>query len=97
MKEETAEVEEVVVTGYFNRTKQSSTGAEVSVKGEELRKVGSLNMLQAISAFDPSVRTLPNNQWASDPHNVPEISIRGDHGFDLRSSADDTRTNPNDP
>ncbi|MFR7808239.1 MAG: hypothetical protein ACLU4N_02490 [Butyricimonas faecihominis] len=33
MKEETAEVEEVVVTGYFNRTKQSSTGAEVSVKG----------------------------------------------------------------
>ena len=97
MKEETAEVEEVVVTGYFNRTKQSSTGAEVSVKGEELRKVGSLNMLQAISAFDPSVRTLPNNQWGSDPNHVPEISIRGENGFDLRSSADDSRTNPNAP
>lgn len=97
MKEETAEVEEVVVTGYFNRTKQSSTGAEVSVKGEELRKVGSLNMLQAISAFDPSVRTLPNNQWGSDPNHVPEISIRGENSFDLRSSADDSRTNPNAP
>ena len=97
LKEDSKEVEEVVVTGYFNRTKQSSTGAEVSVKGEELRKVGSLNMLQAISAFDPSVRTLPNNQWGSDPNHVPEISIRGENGFDLRSSADDSRSNPNAP
>ena len=97
LKEDSKEVEEVVVTGYFNRTKQSSTGAEVSVKGEELRKVGSLNILQAISAFDPSVRTLPNNQWGSDPNHVPEISIRGENGFDLRSSADDSRSNPNAP
>ena len=59
--------------------------------------MGSLNMLQAISAFDPSVRTLPNNQWGSDPNHVPEISIRGENGFDLRSSADDSRTNPNAP
>jgi len=97
LKEDSKEVEEVIVTGYFNRTKQSSTGAEVSVKGEELRKVGSLNVLQAISAFDPSVRTLPNNQWGSDPNHVPEISIRGENGFDLRSSADDSRSNPNAP
>ena len=27
----------------------------------------------------------------------PEISIRGENGFDLRSSADDSRTNPNAP
>ncbi|MFR7808238.1 MAG: TonB-dependent receptor plug domain-containing protein [Butyricimonas faecihominis] len=42
------------------------------------------------------VRTLPTTN-GSDPNHVPEISIRGENGFDLRSSADDSRTNPNAP
>lgn len=58
MKEETKALEDVVITGYFQRKKVSQTGSEVVVEGEELRKVGSLNLLQAISAFDPGVRTL---------------------------------------
>ena len=54
-------------------------------------------MIQAISSFDPGVRTLMNNEFGSDPNHMPEITIRGEKGFDLRSSADDSRTDPNAP
>lgn len=97
LKEETMKVDDVVVTGYFRKTKQSNTGSQVVVKGDELRQVGSLNFMQAISVFDPSVRTIPNSEFGSDPNHVPEITIRGENGFDLRSSADDSRSNPNAP
>ena len=91
------QLEDVVVTGYFQRHKVSQTGSEVVVKGEELQKVGSLNLMQAISSFDPGVRTLENTQFGSDPNRMPEITVRGEKGFDLRSEADDSRTNPNAP
>lgn len=89
--------EVVISTGYFNRTKQSVTGSQVVVQGEELRKVGSLNLMQALNAFDPSIRMAPNLEFGSDPNRVPEITVRGENGFDLRSSADDSRSNPNGP
>lgn len=76
MEEQAQTLEDVVVTGYFQRKKISQTGSEVVVDGEELRKVGSLNLLQAISAFDPGVRTLENNEFGSDPNHMPEITIR---------------------
>lgn len=97
MEDEAQKLEDVVVTGYFQRKKVSQTGSEVVVDGEELRKVGSLNLLQAISSFDPGVRTLENNEWGSDPNRMPEITVRGEKGFDLRGEADDSRTNPNAP
>lgn len=91
-------IEEVTIsTGYFNRTKESATGSQIVVTGEDLRKVGSLNVLQALNAFDPSVRVAPNLEFGSDPNRVPEITVRGENGFDLRSSADDSRSNPNAP
>lgn len=97
LEEEAQKLADVVVTGYFQRNKISQTGSEVVVDGEELRKVGSLNLIQAISSFDPGVRTLMNNEFGSDPNHMPEITIRGEKGFDLRSSADDSRTDPNAP
>ena len=38
LKEDAEELEDVVVTGYFNKSKESFTGAVTSVKREELRK-----------------------------------------------------------
>ena len=93
-----AHMDDVVISaGYFDKTKSSVTGSQVTVKGEDLRKVGSLNFMQALNAFDPSVRMAPNLEFGSDPNRVPEITIRGENGFDLRSSADDARSNPNAP
>lgn len=97
LEEDSKSLEDVVVTGYFQRKKISLTGAEVVVGGEEIAKVGSLNLLQAISAFDPAVRTIENTEFGSDPNRMPEITVRGEKGFDLRENADDSRTNPNAP
>ena len=91
------EIGDVVVTGYFNRSKQSLTGSQIVVQGDDLRKVGSLNLMQALNAFDPSIRMTPNLDFGSDPNRVPDITIRGENGFDLRSSADDSKSNPNAP
>ena len=95
--EDTKSLDEVVVTGYFDRTKSSVTGSEIRVDGEDLRKAGSLNFMDAINAFDPSIRVTPNLEFGSDPNRVPEITVRGENGFDLRSSAEDSRSNPNAP
>ena len=98
MEEDAREMEEVVVNaGYFQKTKESFTGSEVTVKLDDLKKVGSLNVIQALNAFDPSIRLAEDLVNGSDPNRVPEITIRGENGFDLRSSADDSRTNPNAP
>ena len=56
LEEEVENVEEVVVTGYFNKAKESFTGSEVTIESEELKKVGALSITQALSAFDPSIR-----------------------------------------
>lgn len=97
MESEAKSLEDVVVTGYFQRKKISQTGSEVVVSGDDLQKVGSLNLLQAISSFDPAVQTLENTAFGSDPNHMPEITVRGEKGFDLRQNADDSRTNPNAP
>ncbi|MEG0499725.1 MAG: carboxypeptidase-like regulatory domain-containing protein [Rikenellaceae bacterium] len=75
LKEDAMKVDDVVVAGYFPKSKNSFTGAEVTVKGDALRQVGSLNFMQAISVFDPSVRSIPNNEYGSDPNRVPDITI----------------------
>lgn len=97
MEEEAEEMDEVVVTGYFTKSKESFTGSEVTIPTEELKKVGALNILQALNAFDPSIRLSESLTNGSNPNVIPDITIRGENGFDLRANADDALTNPNAP
>lgn len=97
LEEEVENVEEVVVTGYFNKAKESFTGSEVTIETEELKKVGALSITQALSAFDPSIRLAESLTNGSNPNVFPDITIRGENGFDLRANADDATTNPNAP
>jgi TonB-linked SusC/RagA family outer membrane protein len=90
-------IDEIVVTGIFNKSKESFTGAVKVMKGEDMQKVAALNVLQALGALDPSLRIAENLDFGSDPNRVPEITIRGENGFDLRGTADSDRTNPNSP
>ncbi len=97
MEEEAEEMDEVVVTGYFSKSKESFTGSEVTIPTEELKKVGALNILQALNAFDPSIRLSESLTNGSNPNVIPDITIRGENGFDFRANADDALTNPNAP
>lgn len=60
MEEDALEVEEVVVNGYFSKSKESFTGNVVSVNKEELAKVSSNNLISALQVFDPSFRLREN-------------------------------------
>ncbi len=97
LEEEITEMEEVVVNGYFNRSQESYTGAQITVKAEDLQKVGALNVIEALNAFEPSIRLNESLAFGSDPNRIPDITVRGENGFDLRESTDDALTNPNRP
>ena len=81
MTEEASEVDEVVVTGYATFRKSGFTGSFTTVKREDLLKVSSTNVLQALQVFDPSLRIVANNEMGSDPNTMPELYIRGESGI----------------
>lgn len=92
LKAEASEIDEVVVTGYFKRKKDSYTGATTTFKGEELRQITTGNVLSALSAIDPSFTMVVNNEMGSDPNSRPEFVIRG-----AGSLKSDYEGNPNAP
>ena len=77
MKEDQQTVDEVVVTGIFNKPKESFTGAITAVTKEEIRANFSRNLLQTLSNLDPSLRIIQNNEQGSNPNALPEIQLRG--------------------
>ena len=103
LKEDVIQMEEVVVTGYVNISKESFTGSSVSVKRDELLKVSKTNVIKALQVFDPAFRMVENNQWGSDPNALPEMYIRGRTGIGVKEldadklSKSNLKDNPNLP
>ena len=92
LKEEVTEVGEVVVTGYFERRKDSYTGAATTFSGEELKQISTGNVLTTLSTLDPSFKLVENLDMGSNPNYVPEFTIHG--GGNLQS---DYENSPNMP
>ena len=98
MEEDALEVEEVVVNGYFSKSKESFTGNVVSVNKEELAKVSSSNLISALQVFDPSFRLRENVDMGSNPNSLPDFRIRGNSGFGVEGVSEATfRNDPNLP
>ena len=81
LEEDATELEDVVVTGYFNKSKDSFTGAVSQVKREELRKFGNVNLLEALKMVDPSFKIKENNEAGSNPNELPDFFVRGESSF----------------
>ena len=77
MEEESDEVSEVVVTGIYQRKKESFTGASSTFTSKDLKTSGNQNVIQALRSLDPSFNVLENNQFGSDPNHLPDIEVRG--------------------
>ncbi|MDE6451563.1 MAG: carboxypeptidase-like regulatory domain-containing protein, partial [Odoribacter sp.] len=77
MTEDTQEMDEVVVTGIYERKKESFTGSATTFKKEELKMVGTQNLVQRLRTQDPSFVMMENNQFGSEPNKLPDIEIRG--------------------
>ena len=70
-------IELVVVTGFTKKDKKSYTGAQTTIKSEQLLSVGTKNLLQGLEAFVPGLQVVQQNNLGSDPNARPELNLRG--------------------
>ena len=77
LKQESNAIDEVVVTGAFERKANTYTGAVTTVKGEDLKKVGNANVLQSLKNIDPSFVQIENLGAGSNPNATPDYQMRG--------------------
>lgn len=88
-------IDDVVVNGIFERSKESFTGATTVVTHDELMRNGSQNLLQNLKNIDPAFKIVDNIDLGSDPNTMPTVQMRGQ-----QSMADIGGTyngNPNQP
>lgn len=97
MAQEASEIDEVVVTGIFQKAKESYTGAATTITADDLKKVGNRNILTSIRNIDPSFNIIDNPTMGSDPNTLPDITIRGNSSMttslnDLQSDSRATQS-----
>lgn len=71
------QINEVVVTGIYTRKSESFTGSAATYKQEELKEIGNQNVLQSLSAIDPSFVIADNNLMGSNPNEMMDVTING--------------------
>ena len=74
---ETEQLADVVVTGVYQRKKESFTGSAATFKTDELKAIGTQSVLQSLKTLDPSFKISENAAFGSDPNRMPDFEIRG--------------------
>ena len=95
LEPEVTTIDQVVITGMFNRRLESETGSSVQFSGQQLREVGNQNVLRSLSNLDPSFMIMESLEFGSDPNRLPDILFRGPSSFP--SLEGDYAGNPNQP
>lgn len=75
--EDQAQIAEVVVTGIFQKARESYTGSVTTVSKEKLQMHKGQNLLQTLRSIDASLNIPMNNSLGSNPNAVPQMTIRG--------------------
>ena len=98
LMDDSKQMDEVVVTGIFERKAESFTGSSVSLKNEDLKRVGNQNVFQSLKNLDPSLMIFDNMESGSDPNKNPKMTLRGSSSIDLGGDDLDIKgTYANDP
>lgn len=92
MKSDSKALEDVVVTGFFTKKKDSFTGSVKTMTVEEIKAVSNTNLVAAISMLTPGMRMVENNAFGSNPNRMPEIVIRGTSS--LSTEGDESANQP---
>lgn len=77
LAEQVTEMEEAVVTGIYTRKKESFTGSAATYTKEDLKMIGTSNIIQSLKTLDPAMLMLESKEMGSDPNTLPNIEIRG--------------------
>lgn len=88
-------IKDVIVTGIYQRDKESFTGSAATYTAKELKMVGNQNVLQSLKTLDPAFAIVDNNLFGSDPNRLPDIEIRGKSS--IIGLTDEYERNPNQP
>lgn len=88
-------IDETVVTGIYSRNKESFTGSATTIRQEQLKEIGNLNVLESVAALDPSFMIAENNLMGSDPNTPMSISINGTNS--INGLKDTYETQPDQP
>ena len=75
--EQSSSLDDVVVTGIFNKNKETFTGSVTSISEKELKLFKGQNLIQTLKNIDPVINISVNNIAGSDPNVLPDLSIRG--------------------
>ena len=97
LKEKETVMKDVVITGMFERKKESFTGASTSFSGEQLKALGNQNVIQSLKTLDPSFIQIENNAMGSNPNVLPKIELRGQTSITTSSLKDQFSVDPNQP
>ncbi len=95
MEEDQAELEQVVVTGYFSANKQTYTGSSSTITANDIIRISSGNILQAVQTLEPSFRIIENTEQGSNPNALPDIELRG--AGSIPGFKNEFQNNPNMP
>ncbi|MCD8186842.1 MAG: carboxypeptidase-like regulatory domain-containing protein, partial [Rikenellaceae bacterium] len=76
-------MEDVIVTGIFDKAPESYTGAAVKITRQELRAAGNRDILKSISNIDPGFSITASMEFGSDPNRLPDITMRGRTTMDV--------------
>lgn len=77
LEEDVEKIKEVVITGIFERKKESFTGATATYTNRELKQIGNQNVIQSLKTLDPAFAVLENNLQGANPNVLPDLEIRG--------------------
>lgn len=94
---EEAVIEDVVVTGIFNRSESTFTGSATTIGREDLLKVSNKSLIQSLKVLEPSLMMFDNLDIGSDPNKLPEIRLRGTSSFPIEEGVDLSAASLNDP
>jgi TonB-linked SusC/RagA family outer membrane protein len=72
-----ARLKDFVITGVFDKPKESFTGAVTIITKEQIRMSGNRNLLKTIGNIDPSFDIQERNNLGSNPNALPDVEIRG--------------------
>ena len=95
LEEEQAKINEVVVTGMFNRRVESFTGSATTFKQEDILRVGTQNLIKSLKNLDPAFQIIENLEYGSDPNRMPTVQLRGQTSFPNLQG--EYENNPNQP
>jgi TonB-linked SusC/RagA family outer membrane protein len=98
MNPDAALLEAVVVeAGFFQRDRATMTGAATQFSQEELRNVGTINVLQAIRTLEPAFVMIENIHAGSDPNRMPTFELRGQSGIEILGIGEEATGHVNMP